>query len=145
MGNQSKAKRIRLDGRPLEIILRRARDGKLSYRVGEILRVPQVSGETILLLDYDQTSKPRLSGIRFRLSEAGVRLLSAKCRRSPSGHGWHVITRVHGKWNRYQRIALQALLESDPTREAQNFYRAQIFSDKEWSQRGNVLFTNRKA
>jgi hypothetical protein len=139
-----KEKRVKLNGRTCEIVLRKARSGKLFVRVGEILRVPQVSGQTVLLLDYDTERKPRIRGIKQRLSVAHVQYLRSECHRSPSGHGWHCLVYVRGRWSRFQRIALQAMLESDPDREAQNFYRAQIFTEKEWTERGNVLFTNQK-
>lgn len=133
-----------LDGRTVEVILQRASRGKLFVRVGEILEVPKVRGCSVLLLDYDTQTRPRIKGIRDRLNIAHVQVVQTKCYRSPGGHGWHCIVHIRGQWSRFQLIALQALCESDPDREAQNFYRAQIFGDKEWKKRGNVLFTNSK-
>ena len=133
-----------LDGGTLEVLLRAARDGRLSVRVGQILRVSPMRGTTILLLDYDSSNKPKIGAIRKRLSAAGVQLVRARLRRSPGGRGWHGILHVRGHWGAMETIALQAICESDPTREAANFYRAQIFGEKEWRARGNVLFVNTK-
>lgn len=140
-----KAARLILSGNAAEILLKRARRGRLSFRVGEVLRVPKVQGCTTLLFDYDNCKRrPSIRGIRERLAGASVYLVQAKCSRSPSGKGWHVFAVVRGRWDRYQYIALTALCESDPERAAQEFTRAQIFGNKEFFARGSVFFKNQK-
>lgn len=140
----SKKKSAAIDGRTLEIFLKRARDGRLYYRVGTILPVRKVQGQSILLLDYDTPRRPSEKGIRNRLSLANVSHVQTLLRRSPSGKGWHGIVYVRGRWDRYQRIALQSILESDPEHCALAFSRAQIYSEKEFKEQGCVLFQKTK-
>jgi hypothetical protein len=64
-------------------------------------------------------------------------------RRSPSGSGWHlVLTVVPEPQSPVEVVALQAILGSDPLREACNLHRANMFPTVSpfWQDRWNVLY-----
>lgn len=122
-----------------EFLLRRAENGKLKIRVGQIWRIPERRGTTNLLCDYDGCLKIDRKTINTRLRKAGIRPLSIRSRISPGGKGIHAIVTVQGRYSRIARVALQLLLESDPEREAQNFRRA-MQAGKKWDEDWNILF-----
>jgi hypothetical protein len=148
MDNKTQRKQAEkaLSNETAELFLTAAKNGTLTYRVGRILKVPKMRGQSVLLLDYDSGAdgrrlpRPRLRVIRERLSLAGVRLVQAEFHRSPSGLGWHGVLYIRGKFNRYQRLALAAILESDPDHIAIAFKRAQILDEKEFDSQGWLLF-----
>lgn len=143
-GTKRRSTRDILKNDVAEFLLGRTAKGKLYYRVGEILRVPKVQGKTILLCDYDGCQRPSTKRIRQRLAGCGVHLLRSRIFRSPSRKGWHAVLLIRGEYQKFAVIALQSILESDPEREAQNFFRAQVLDEKTWRTKGNVLFTNQK-
>lgn len=122
-----------------EFLVERAQDGRLRIRVGQIWKMEERKGKTILQCDYDNCKKIDRKTIRRRLEKAGVTCLAIRSRQSPSGTGVHALVSVSGVLNRFQRIALQAILESDPEREAQNYRRARQAGPK-WKDNWQVLF-----
>lgn len=137
-------KAIKLNADHAEFFLKRARDGKLQFRIGFVARVPKVQGETILPCDYDKCSRPNIKRAANRLRCAGVRLLRSRMHRSPGNDGWHVFYYVAGQWSKWQIIALQGILESDPARAAEDFRRAQCLTNKEFQEYGSILFEKAK-
>lgn len=105
---------------------------------------------TVLKLDYDTRRLPGLGRIRsylglvlMRLRRAGYRPLWLMQKRSPSGKGWHVMIEVEPRPRRREEVvALQAILGSDPQREACNLWRARQGGrvGRFWRERFNVLY-----
>lgn len=122
-----------------EFLLQEVRHGKFAFRVGQVWTIPQRKGVTFLLCDYDGVKKISKRTIRARLTKCGVVPESISIRVSPGGRGLHVVVRVVGKFNRWQIVALQAILESDPEREAQNFRRAGQAGPR-WGENWQALF-----
>lgn len=82
----------------------------------------------LLKLDVDRRRKPSRRTISFRLRRAGYELRFMMLRRSPGGNGWHVWLEVSPRpTSPLEVVALQAILGSDPLREAVTLYRA-----KQW-------------
>jgi len=82
------------------------------------------------------------------LRRAGYRLRWVSQVRSPSGTGWHLEARVSPAPTRaVEVVALQALLGSDPAREACNLQRARLVDSGKisefWRKRWNVLYSSR--
>ena len=102
-------------------------------------KVPERKGQTILLCDYDNCKAIDRITLFNRLRKAGVCPLRLHKRVSPGGKGLHVAIWVEGRFSRYQQVALQAILESDPEREAQNFRRAGLAGPR-WKENWNVFF-----
>lgn len=80
----------------------------------------------ILRLDWDARVRPlSLSEIVARLKRAGYRPLALREGVSPGGRGRHAWIVVHPACRTAaQVVALQAILGSDPYREASNLFRA---------------------
>lgn len=133
-----------LDEGDAEFLLRRAANGKLKIRVGQVWSIPKRRGQTPLLLDLDGAKSINRRAVRKRLFKAGVRPISILSRISPGGNGVHAVIYVEGTFSRIERIALQSILESDPEREAQNFRRAKQAGKKLWEDNWNVLFKGKK-
>lgn len=128
-----------LDQGDAEFLLQRAKDGKLRIRVGQVWTIPQRKGSTILKCDYDDCKKIDRRTIKNRLLKCGVVTDSILVRDSPSGNGLHVVVWIRGRFSKMDCIALEAILEQDPDRSAQNFRRAHQ-ADKAWAHNTNVLF-----
>lgn len=100
----------------------------------------------IVRLDIDRARQPpTLSRWVALLDRAGKRLRWVSYTRSPSGKGWHVEMLVSPRpKTRMEVVALQAVLGSDPAREAYNIVRAGLADTKQvpayWRQRWNVLY-----
>lgn len=120
-------------------MLQEVERGRYKIRVGQIWHVPRLRGSTVLELDLDNTQGISRSAIRRRLSKAGMSVLRIRTKRSPSGRGYHVLVYVRGTFTPLARIALQAILESDPDREAQNFRRAML-ADPKWQGKWQALY-----
>lgn len=83
----------------------------------------------ILKLDVDRKRAPSLRRLRFLLGRAGYTLLALIKRRSPSGSGWHLWLQVEPcPQHPAEVVALQAVLGSDPAREAVTLYRGMRLS-----------------
>lgn len=126
-----------------EFLLQEVRNGRYKIRVGQIWKVPSVRGRTALMLDYDNCNRIRVRNIRKRLRQCALQPLRIQCRRSPSKTGFHVLVWIKGVFSPMARIAVQAILESDPAREAQNFRRARM-RDYRWKENWQALFTGGK-
>jgi hypothetical protein len=124
-----------------EFLLEQAANGKFRIRIGQIWSVSALPiGQSLLLLDLDNCNKPPdRRAIRKRISKCGLSVLQIKSKRSPSRTGYHVAITVAGKLSRIECVALQAICESDPHREAQNFRRARL-ALKDWRGDWNVLY-----
>lgn len=129
-----------IKGNDAEFLLREASNGKFYIRTGQIWRMPKMPGQTILLLDLDNCNRANWQNICRRLIQCGVRVLQIVITGSPGGNGLHVAIVIRGKFAAMHRVALQAICESDPAREAANFRRAML-RNKKWEENWNVLFT----
>lgn len=94
-------------------------------------------------LDYD-TAPLTYMEMRFRLKRAGYEILSVQRRVSPGGAGTHVELHLSpAPTSAVEVVALQAILGSDPFREACNLRRAKhadMGADPYWRERWNVLY-----
>lgn len=107
----------------------------------------EVRGRTAWLkLDIDAgMPRPTLYDLRRRLYRAGYRIQWLSECRSPGGRGWHLTLCVRpSPRTALEVVALQAILGSDPDREACNCWRARMLRDNEisgfWRERWNVLY-----
>lgn len=100
----------------------------------------------ILRLDVDKGKQPlALATIDRRLRRAGFRPLWLSQARSPGRGGWHLEIGVTPNPKSAVLVtALQAILGSDPAREACNLQRARWVDEKKvpryWRDRWNVLY-----
>lgn len=90
------------------------------FRVIGIIR-PNPFPSRTLLLDFDQTPKSR-NAITHALNRMGYKVKAFKSYRSTSG-GRHVMVQIDHNLKRWQILALQFILGSDPNRERFNFQR----------------------
>lgn len=78
-----------------------------------------------LKVDWDKGTKPpTVEQVQWLLRRAGFRLVTFMQKRSPSGRGWHGWFEVRPVPTFTQIVALQAMLGSDPAREACNLIRS---------------------
>lgn len=99
----------------------------------------------MLRCDYDGKRPPPLVRVCWLLARAGYRVQSLSERRSPGGQGWHVeVALTPAPRTCVEVVALQAVLGSDPAREACNVTRARMVDTKQvsrfWARRWNVLY-----
>lgn len=80
----------------------------------------------LIKLDIDRGRRmPSDRKIDRRLARAGYQRVWITRKRSPSGKGWHVVLAVSPQpTDPREVVALQAVLGSDPAREACNLFRA---------------------
>jgi len=137
-----------LGNNEIEAYLEATAQGKLRMRAGYVYSVPARAGKTMLRLDYDHCNTFSKTALTRRSRLAGVRILRIRSRRSPSLTGWHVLVFLQGHFRPMERIALQAILSSDPAREALNFRRVKALGEKaaiKWEGKlWNVLFQKPK-
>lgn len=102
--------------------------------------------QAILKLDIDEgMERPGIRNMVHKLWRAGFRVLWMSECQSPGGKGFHIEMRVSPKPDRPETVAaLQAILGSDPMREACNLYRARQIAKgnvPDWMvTRWNVLY-----
>lgn len=98
----------------------------------------------MLKIDVDEGAAfPNNRRIDHLLARAGYRRKTVVRRRSPSGKGWHVLLSVTpAPASPLEVVALQAILGSDPLREACNLHRANLLQQVPpfWQDRWNVLY-----
>lgn len=100
----------------------------------------------ILRIDVDKGKRPlTLETVSRRLQRAGFRLCWLSQAASPSRGGWHIEIGVSPVPRSAVLVtALQAILGSDPAREACNLQRARMVDGKAvpcwWRERWNVLY-----
>lgn len=100
-------------------------------------------------LDIDNRKRlPSRRKMVAKLRWAGYTMSDFTARRSPSGTGWHVMMRIEPEpTTAVEVVALQALLGSDPFREASNLNRARHVDAGTvtgyWRKRWNTLYTKR--
>ena len=105
------------------------------------------SGQSELKIDLDAGDPfgtKRM--IAHRLARAGYRRTACTYRRSPSRTGWHIRLTVEPQpQTAIEVVALQAILGSDPLREACNLRRAHTFPKASpfWRDRWNVVYIGR--
>lgn len=101
----------------------------------------------MLRIDYDSPDDvPSKLVIKRRLGRAGYQLKKMTRTMSPSGRGVHLrITLDRAPMSPFEVVALQAILGSDPVREAYNLVRVRAMMKKGlpafWCDRWNVLYT----
>ena len=89
------------------------------------MRLTRAQG--LVKLDFDK-SYPDVERIRMLLQRAGYQPQTAEIGASPSGMGWHVVIDVKPRPRHpMEVVALQAILGSDPYREAMQMHRARAF------------------
>lgn len=95
-------------------------------------------------LDIDSSRKrPTVDAVIRKLDRAGYRLVCMWERRSPGGKGWHIGLTVEPRpRSAVEVVALQAILGSDPWREAVTLQRARCYHKTPPFARGwfNVLY-----
>lgn len=97
-------------------------------------------------LDFDAGDRvPSVGEVAYLLSRAQLRLNWWRQRRSRSGKGWHIVLDVSPRPRTCMEVAaLQAMLGSDPRREACNINRARMVDAGRvpsfWRKRWNVLY-----
>lgn len=105
---------------------------------------PTCGPSVLLKLDIDAGMPfPSNKRIDLLLARAGYRRDGITRRRSPGGAGWHVVVSVlPTPASPLEVVALQAILGSDPLREACNLNRAQRYETASpfWRARWNVLY-----
>ena len=103
----------------------------------------------LLKLDIDEgEARPKLHVIMRRLRRAGYTPVWLSETRSPSGRGWHLVIDVRPRpTHPSQVVALQAILGSDPDREACNLARANVLGTMSGyaRDRWNVLYKSRNS
>ena len=135
-----------LNGGEAEFLLERCANGKFKIRAGAIYPVQKRRGACDLLLDFDGTnSAPQCKHIDAILRAAGMRILQVKRKNSPGGNGRHVHVTISPKLQPCEIVALQAILGSDPFREAHNLKRVREgWPQSDWGKNWNVLYTKTK-
>jgi len=99
--------------------------------------------DAIIKLDYDKGQQPSLARIELMLSRIERVWTSLELRRSPGGHGWHVLLTIEpSPRSPMEVVALQAILGSDPWRELMQVERALSYRKAPaWMRRHwNVLY-----
>lgn len=91
----------------------------------------------LVLCDYDgpPIRLPRLAVL--------VRLMALRplwVRYERTRRGWHVVLRVRERLRLTETVSVQAILGSDPYREAFDFARARTAPNSWWAARANLLF-----
>lgn len=81
--------------------------------------------QAVVKLDIDDKEHPDVDAIDKMLRRAGYERRYTVVRRSPGGKGWHVLLDVEPRpRTAMEVVALQAMLGSDPWREAMQIARA---------------------
>ena len=93
---------------------------------------------TTIKLDYDVPEAPPIGWWMFRALNLTVQL----ARWDRTANGWHVLIWVKEELEPTEIVALQAILGSDPRREAFNLMRVRSLEDvpEWWRGKWNVLF-----
>jgi len=92
-----------------------------------------------VLCDYDRPRQPPAIGRLTALCRL-MALHPVAVRYSKTRRGWHVVIRVRERLTLIQSVTVQAILGSDPFREAFNFARARTEPGPYWASRANILF-----
>lgn len=92
-------------------------------------------------LDYDGKI-PVDFNARCRTVARLLRVRLVACSMERTRRGWHVVVRCSGRLSPVGTVAVQAILGSDPLREAHNLMRARKLGSvpKFWRKRWNVLY-----
>lgn len=101
--------------------------------------------EARLRLDIDAGKKrPTVSAICGLCKRAGYAVEAIGERRSPGGRGWHLTIDLSPRpRTMVEVVALQAILGSDPWREAVTLYRSRQAWDKLSRRMANVLYSRK--
>ncbi len=85
----------------------------------------------IIKLDIDKgMDRPELRSVCYRLWRAGYKVIAMSEKVSPGGHGWHITLELRPRpKSPLEVVAIQAILGSDPMREACNLSRANVWDD----------------
>ena len=100
-----------------------------------------------LRLDIDAgVKRPSLAVICGRCRRAGYAVTAVSERRSPGGKGWHLTVDLEPRpRTMVEVVALQAILGSDPWREAVTLYRCRQAWDADSREMANVLYSQKIA
>lgn len=97
--------------------------------------------DSTVKLDWDHKRRPSLRRMVRLCDRAGYRLVAFAERRSPGGEGWHCWLVLSPRpATMVEVVALQAILGSDPWREAVTLYRAKRANTKQLRRMVNVLY-----
>lgn len=98
----------------------------------------------LIKLDIDKGMKrPTMAAITLKLARAGYRFNWLSETVSPGGNGFHITMElIPAPRNPEEVVAIQAMLGSDPYREASNLMRAKKYYrvNKFWRERWNVFY-----
>jgi hypothetical protein len=115
----------------------------VKIKIGEIA---MMDSDNLLLLDYDTGEiSERLEQIKYLLAIADVHYRWYCVEASQSG-AYHVIITLSEPMPLMARVCLQAICQSDPKREAINFFRARTElgpRKKSWNKLKNILFSRK--
>lgn len=96
---------------------------------------------TVVKLDWDRPAFPDLGRIVRLCQRSGYRVCGIGSRPSPGGKGWHLWIVTTPKPKSLQEVvALQAILGSDPWREAVTLYRVNRATTRDLRRMANVLY-----
>lgn len=104
----------------------------------------------LLRVDLDDCERPpHVARWAWLMRRAGFRIVWLSQERSPGGKGWHCELALDPEPQAaIEVVALQAVLGSDPAREACNIHRAFMVDSKQvsprWRKRWNVLYGSLK-
>lgn len=111
-------------------------------KFGHIDSISDLPEGTVALMDYDSGSCPRIMQLNSICRILGIEYSSLMLHRTR--RGWHLAIAISGRFKRVELIALQAILGSDPMREAMNLARVRQIeafgAPKYWLQRHNILY-----
>lgn len=100
--------------------------------------------QALVKLDIDKgMHRPTLYELQRTLGRAGYKINWMMEKSSPSRTGFHIVLSIRPKPKTATEVtALQAILGSDPNREACNLFRAKQWRklDRFWRDRWNVLY-----
>lgn len=94
---------------------------------------------SVLFLDFD--SGGRSAAPRLRILWSRLRIIGIRCdaiRMDRTKNGWHVVIFCRDVFSAIEKVALQAVLGSDPKRECLNLMRVRAGGGKDY--RWNILY-----
>lgn len=93
----------------------------------------------LVLCDYDHSHPPGIPEVMARLRVC--RLSPVFLRYDKTQHGFHIVLKVKEPLGPWETLALQAILGSDPRREAMNWFRlANTPGTKQAEKHWNILY-----
>lgn len=105
--------------------------------------VKELWSPSIIMLDIDGNAAALPTVIKLRELLGLMNLTARSVRYDRTEHGYHVVIHLRQRLRLAEAIAVQAILGSDPRREAFNLARARTNPGRFWRARANLLFGER--